>query len=151
MVGAHVSRMHQFDGRVTESWAEYIRRISATVGDTNQLDISKRTGLDQTAVSRWMRDKNQPKAEAVITFARAYGRSPIEALIAAGYLVGTDVQGTIELANSISQVPTDDLLAEIRRRLHIGGRPMSITKMPTDELVAEVRSRMDSAEPDREG
>src|SRR5689334_17485628 len=63
------------------SWGTYVRAIS-----DNQSEIAERMGTSQSTVSRWMRDDVVPSAELVIKLARAYGLSPIDALVAAGYL-----------------------------------------------------------------
>jgi transcriptional regulator with XRE-family HTH domain len=91
-------------------------------GDATQKDIASATGIDQSSISRWQRGTNTPRAEAVVTFARAYGRSPVEALIAAEYLSSDDV-GVVEmttLTGDLTRVSSDSLLSELRRRLVAG-------------------------------
>lgn len=62
---------------------------------------------------------NTPRAEAVIGLARAYGRSPVEALVAAGYLSSGEL-GVVELTTltgDLTRASIDSLLSELRRRL----------------------------------
>lgn len=59
----------------------------------------------------------RPRAEKVVSFARRLGQSPIEALIAAGYIHPDEVQGVIEVAPSRSQMTDEELLRELRKRL----------------------------------
>lgn len=82
-----------------------------------QRQIAAITGIEQSGISRWKLGKNAPSADNVIKFARAYHRSPIEALIAAGYVDATEVNGIIEVGASVSDVPSDELLGELGRRL----------------------------------
>jgi transcriptional regulator with XRE-family HTH domain len=98
---------------MAESWADYTRRV--TEGAT-QSEIAAHTGIEQSSISRWRQGRNTPRAELVVTFARAYGRNPTEALIVAGYLDRDEIGGVIELETSISAVPTAQLLEELGRR-----------------------------------
>jgi hypothetical protein len=55
----------------------------------------------------------------VVALARAYGRSPVEALVAAGYLSSGEL-GVVELTTltgDLSGASIDSLLSEIRRRV----------------------------------
>lgn len=95
-------------------WGEYIKRV--TPGKT-QVEIAYLAGVDQTGVSRWLSGTSVPRAESVIRFARTLGRPPVEALIAAGYITPEEAGISPELQISIRELPTDELLAEIRRRV----------------------------------
>ena len=101
---------------MSESWWEFVQRVS--VGASNK-DIAERTGLHASAISRWNRHGEQPTAQSVIAFARAYDRPAIEALIAAGYLTDQDlvIMGAVPLVRSISDVPNIELVAEMTRRM----------------------------------
>ena len=57
------------------TWWRYVMTVT---GNATQKDIAAATGIDQSSISRWQRGANTPRAEAVVTFARAYGRSPVE-------------------------------------------------------------------------
>ena len=99
---------------MTESWAQYVRR--ATQG-TTQAQLALVTGVAQTAIGRWLRGETEaPRAESVVGFARAIGKPPVEALVAAGYLTPSEAAQHIEVLNPLSDVATDDLLEELRRR-----------------------------------
>ena len=73
-------------GWAPETWPEYLRRIS---GGATQAQIAERIGIGRLSVCNWLQGKTQPKAETVINVARAFGRSPVEALVVAAEL-GTD-------------------------------------------------------------
>ena len=95
------------------AWWEYVTEIAGT---ENQSEIARRVGLAQPSVNRWR--TSIPKSENVISFAKAFGRPPLEALLAAGLVSDEDVDLTLIPARAtLSDVPTDDLLAEIRRRI----------------------------------
>jgi hypothetical protein len=55
----------------------------------------------------------------VVALARVYGRSPVEALVAAGYLSSSEL-GVVELTTltgDLTGVSIDSLLSEVRRRV----------------------------------
>jgi transcriptional regulator with XRE-family HTH domain len=100
------------------TWWQYVATVT---GNTAQKDIAAATGIDQSSISRWQRGTNTPRAEAVVTLARTYGRSPVEALVAAGYLSSSEV-GVVELTTltgDLTTVSIDSLLSELRRRVLI--------------------------------
>ena len=85
----------------TQSWGDYVRRVS---GNATQVQIAETLGMDQTSVSRWLTGRIVPRAETVITVARTYSRSPVEALIAAGYLTTDEAGQVIEQFSTCSAV-----------------------------------------------
>ena len=95
-------------------WAEYVQRL--TPGKT-QAEIAALAGIAQTGVSRWLSGQSAPRVDSVIRLARNLGRSPIEALVAAGYLTAEEAGIRPDLHISIREFATDELLAEIRRRV----------------------------------
>jgi transcriptional regulator with XRE-family HTH domain len=107
---------------VSETWWKYVERIT---GCAHQDRIAQHTEIEPSSVWQWKSRHNRPKAEHVITFARAYHRPPVEALIAAGYLDPTDVSVDPTEFNEVDEVAarplrevsTDELIAELRRRL----------------------------------
>lgn len=99
---------------MTETWPEYLRRITA--GQT-QTQIAERTGIGRLSVCHWVHGKTNPKPETAIAVARVYDRSPIEALLAAGYLNHAEVRLPIEHRSSPRDLPAEELAAEVRRRL----------------------------------
>lgn len=69
-----------------QPWGEYVRSV---IGSARQVDVSERTGIDQTTISRWLSRPNQAErlsARSVAMFARAYDRPVIEAFMVAGFL-----------------------------------------------------------------
>jgi transcriptional regulator with XRE-family HTH domain len=99
--------------------ATWWRYVVTVTGNATQSEIASVTGIDQSTISRWQRGTNTPRAEAVVAFARAYGRSPVEALVAADYLTSEDM-GVVEmttLTGDLTRVSSDSLLSELRRRL----------------------------------
>lgn len=98
------------------TWWQYVATVT---GGATQKDIAAATGIDQSSISRWQRGTNTPRAEAVVTLARTYRRSPVEALVAAGYL-NSDEVGVVELTTltgDLTSVSIDALLSELRRRV----------------------------------
>ena len=99
---------------VSETWPQYLRRISA--GET-QNQIADRIGVGRLSVHNWLHNRTRPKAETVIAIAQAYQRSPLEALLAADYLEPDDLEGRVVQQGSLSAVPARDITEEIRRGL----------------------------------
>lgn len=73
--------------RSVGTWWEYVQRVS---GGESQSEIARRLGLSAAAVNRWQH--TGPKPENVSEFARTYGRSVLEAMVAAGILDPKDVE-----------------------------------------------------------
>ena len=98
------------------TWWQYVVTVT---GNAAQKDVADASGIDQSSISRWQRGVITPRAEAVVALARAYGRSPVEALVAAGYLSSDEV-GVVELTTltgDLTAVSIDSLLNELRRRV----------------------------------
>ena len=97
------------------------RYVVVVTGAATQKDIASATGIDQSSISRWQRGANTPRAEAVVAFARAYARSPVEALVAAGYLSSDEI-GVVELTTLTDDAPGASV-DEVGRG--VGARPAS--------------------------
>lgn len=123
----------QYLERVT--WNQYIRTIAK--GHTN-VEISKRTGIGPSTISRW----GHPKATDVITFARAYNRPVAEALIAADYITAAEadaevsytVQKTEEISNArLVELITERLGVEMSHPLETITSPADYGQEPTPD------------------
>lgn len=99
---------------MAENWPEYLRRI--TSGQT-QAQIADRIGIGRLSVCNWLHGKTRPKAETVLIVARAYSRSPIEALLAASYLAVDELDRAIDVRTSLRDLSADNIADEVRRRL----------------------------------
>lgn len=97
---------------VQDAWTAYVRRVAEGL---TQAQIAHRSGVASSSVGRWIRgEPGLPKAETVITFARAFGQPPMEAMVAAGYF-------TREEAGSSARTPLTEytyteLIGELQRR-----------------------------------
>ncbi len=83
-------------------------------GDSDRA-IAARMGTNQMRVSRHL-SSDSPVAETVIAFSRTYGVSPIEGLIAAGFLTRADVQRA-SVQEALQSAGGAELAAEVARRL----------------------------------
>jgi transcriptional regulator with XRE-family HTH domain len=113
--GEAVTRVPFSEQVAAATWWQYVRTVT---GDAAQKDIAVITGIDQSSISRWQRGTT-PRAEAVVALARVFGRSPVEALVAAGYLSSSEL-GVVELTTltgDLTAASIDSLLSELRRRL----------------------------------
>ncbi|GAB2507367.1 hypothetical protein [Nocardia heshunensis] len=83
-------------------------------GDSDRA-IAVRMGTNQMRVSRHLSGET-PVAETVIAFSRTYGVSPVEGLIAAGFLNRDDVHRA-SLVEALREATGAELAAEVTRRL----------------------------------
>lgn len=98
----------------SETWAEYVRRVTAHITQAKAAELA---GVNPAAIGRWIRgDTDAPRAESVVSFARALGRPPVEALVAAGYLQVGEASHSIEVRTPISDYTDIELLDELKRR-----------------------------------
>lgn len=97
-----------------ESWTDYVGRI--TEGRPRK-EVAAAAGIDVSGISRWLNSASMPRAEKVISFARGLAQSPVEALIAAGYLDEGDVDNAVEVVQSLSALSDDALIEELAGRL----------------------------------
>ena len=96
------------------NWAEYVDHAIAGVP---QAHIAEKTGLAQSAISRWLRgDTDAPRAEYAVIFARALDRNPIEALIAAGYITAEEAGAKLDVKTPLSEYSNYELIRELARR-----------------------------------
>lgn len=120
IVVPYPATMDQDPGRAAQvPWWQYVVMVT---GNAAQKEIAAATEIDQSSISRWQRGTSNPRAEAVVALARAYGRSPVEALVAAGYL-SSDELGVVELTTltgDLRSASIDSLLSELRRRVLAG-------------------------------
>ena len=95
-----------------ETWPQYVRKVA---GLRKQEEIAELTGLSQATVSAWLRGApGLPRAETVIAFARGFSRSPVEALVAAGYLQSDEA--SVKARTPLLEYSDRELLDELRRR-----------------------------------
>lgn len=99
-----------------ETWHGYVRRV---VAGLPREAVATAAGIHQSGVYRWINrnDGSRPRAENVVQFARGIGESPVEALIAAGYLEPGETEGVIEVYQKLADLSDDELVAELTARL----------------------------------
>lgn len=68
------------------TWQEYLRSAMAAVGIANAADLTRRTGVNESQVSRWLRGLGQPDLANLRRIAPALGRPLLELTVAAGHL-----------------------------------------------------------------
>lgn len=107
-----------------DQWWEYVTRIAGT---DEQKTIAANAGIGPTVINRWANGSNEPSAKLVVTFARAYRRPPVEALVAASILDESDASAVIEIQRDLSNLDDDELVEEVRRRM---SRPTSAVTRP---------------------
>lgn len=96
-------------------WWDYVLQVAPGEG---QAEIARRVGVDRSAITRW-RNGAGADARFAIKFARAYGRPPVEALVAAGLLEPEEADVTTVRAHA-GDLSNRELIAELDRRLEAG-------------------------------
>lgn len=94
-----------------------MRRV---VGDDRQTDVARKTGIDQTTISRWLNPQGgSPRisSQSVAKFARGYERPVLEAFVIAGFLTAEEAGMTTAEPHDLGQVDDAVLVAELQRRL----------------------------------
>lgn len=104
-------------------WRTYVRQV---VGDDRNAEISRKTGIDQGIISRWLKeDRPSPSVTppTARAFARGYGRPVLEAFTRAGILFEeeTGISAT-PLPVDWTMISNAELIAEVRRRMDRGQR-----------------------------
>lgn len=102
---------------VENKWARYMK--TATDG-ANDSTIAAALAVSPSTVGRWRSGASQPQPQQVVAFAREFQRSPINALVAAGYISASETE-TAEVepgsADDLSDVSTMRLLEELTHRV----------------------------------
>lgn len=83
-------------------------------GNSSMNGIAERTGLPYSTINRRFQLKEIPSDE-IIVIARAYGVSPVDALVQCGKLTVEEATGT-SAAHALRFCPISDIAAEIVRR-----------------------------------
>lgn len=89
--------------------------LEATVGQDSTNEIARRSGLTVSTVHR-QRTSGALSPEVVAAIARAYGANVLDALVAHGVLLGTDID-TARALDGLRDASDEQLTAEIMRRL----------------------------------
>lgn len=128
-------------------WWDYVEMISDRA---QQKDVATATGIDASTVSRWSSGKQAPSPKQVVTLARAYRRSPLEGLIAAGFLSQDEAGVTVVTARAEDLTPLqlvealrEKLLEERDAMRHFGEEPAFdaphlVAAKPIDPTGADV-------------
>lgn len=102
-------------------WSDYVRRV---VGTDRQTEVARKTGIDQTTISRWLRPSEggstRISSQNVARFARGYGIPVLDAFVAAGFLTAEEA-GIKGKPIDIALVDSADLIAELQRRISDAG------------------------------
>ena len=96
-------------------WWTYFKTVAGTEDGAT---IAKAAEVTASQVSRWKSGKNRPDADKVVTFARNHSKSPIEALIACGFIRKDEVSGVVEIRTAATALSNQELIDEITDRLN---------------------------------
>jgi len=100
-------------------WKSYVQQV---IGSDRQVDVARKTGVDQTTISRWLSTTEEAaprmSSRAVAAFARGYQRPVLEAFVAAGFLTPEEAGMPAEPMVDLTKIDVSDLVAELNRRLN---------------------------------
>lgn len=98
------------------TWTEYVSRVMR--GDT-QGTAARKTGIDQTTISRWLSGNTQGRLtpKTVRAFAYGYNRPVLEAFVQAGLLSSSEVGYDFSTHLDLTGVTDKELIQEMARRL----------------------------------
>jgi transcriptional regulator with XRE-family HTH domain len=114
-VGARPSHALDTVEAMTNQWGTWLGQISENARGS---DIAKRLRVSESKVSYWRRGERPPTPAESVSVARAYGRSPLEGLVAGGYLDAEElaqVAGVV-VRTDIADFSAEELAAELVRR-----------------------------------
>lgn len=99
-----------------KAWTRY---MSSTGGADNDKMIAAKVGVSPSTISRWRSGDVDPKPRQVVAFARAYEKSALLALVAAGYLDASDLgeEVALTMGQNLDEVSTATLVSELQERL----------------------------------
>jgi transcriptional regulator with XRE-family HTH domain len=80
------------------------------------IDGARASGLSSSVIGRWIAGQVEPSADNVRKFADALGIPILEALIAWGYITPQEAGQPPPAAVDLAEVPTQDLLDELKKR-----------------------------------
>lgn len=99
-------------------WSTYVKRV---IGGDKQVEVSRKTGVDQTTISRWLHPEEgrerRISSQAVARFARGYRRPVLEAFVVAGFLTEQEAGIVPDPPVKLDDIDSSELVAELNRRL----------------------------------
>lgn len=110
--------------------------------------ISRAAEVDAGNVSRWKTGKVKPSAESVVKIARTWGKPPVEALVAAGYLSSAEASEVIEVHTGLATLTDAELIAEVQQRMEGLRHELEIAKeqAASSEAPSHKKTGADSAD-----
>lgn len=95
--------------------------MTGVAGGDDQTAIARKTGVDQSSVSRWKTSGRPGNVDNVAKLARGYGHPVLEAFVAAGFLTSAEAGERPSAAPDFSQLKNDELLELVRARMREEG------------------------------
>jgi len=99
---------------MASSWSTYFNEITDNAPGSS---VAARLQISGSKVSYWRRGVRPPSPREAVHIARAYGRNPLEGLVAAGYLEAADVADQVSvIAHTLADYTDVELAQEVLRR-----------------------------------
>lgn len=107
---------------INEGWAAYVRKRMDDMKVSGPSDLARRSGVDQSVISRWLNEGRTPTVDALRRLAKPLDTSLLELMVAAGHL-------TREEADAEER--------RVQEELPVGRSPQGGAALPLEGLTAE--------------
>ncbi|GGD76708.1 helix-turn-helix domain-containing protein [Microbacterium murale] len=99
---------------MAHSWSTYLNEITQHATGSS---VARRLNVSGSKVGYWRRGDRPPTPSEAAHVARTYGRSPLEGLVAAGYLAVDDISDDISIVYpALADYSDVELVEEMLRR-----------------------------------
>lgn len=98
-------------------FSDWVARVAKRQGMDTEAEISRAVGISQSIVGRWRTHGAIPNIDSLRKIASGLNVSVQEAVVAAGILHPDEVGQIVRVQTALSEVPHEELLAELGRRL----------------------------------
>lgn len=130
-------------------WPQYLRAAMDAARIDNAADLARRTGLNETQVSRWLRGMGQPSLANLRRMVATLGRPMLELAVAAGHLDPDEAEVVVTIPTGapvpsvVEAVASDaELLPEAKEHLiKQYGLLLRVQQSPTHEESEETTQR----------
>nr|DAW72259.1 MAG TPA: repressor protein CI [Caudoviricetes sp.] len=97
--------------------SNHLKWVKRLTGNASGRTIANQSGIPVATLNRQI-NKGIFTAEVVIAIARGYGESPVEALVATGYITSKEVTGVDEVS-APQLLTSQQLVQELARRINL--------------------------------
>ncbi len=94
----------------------YLNRLA---GGLRGREVAERVGVSEATVSHWRHGRRPPSPSDAVKVAKAFGRPPLEGLVAAGILTEDEAADPGVVRTGIGSFTSVEIAAELLRRAEV--------------------------------